>query len=68
MNATPATIRRSIEQTHYAVVCDACGGGMFRDGVLCTKCEGEGRLLIPEVMPRPLLRTVFDFFKQFRSM
>ena len=60
----PATIRQSIGQEHYAVKCDACHGKMFVDGVLCGKCQGEGRVLIPEVMPRPMLRSVFDFFRR----
>lgn len=58
-------IRQSIGQTHYAVKCDGgCNGRGFIGHVLCGKCQGEGRLLIPEVMPRPLLRTFFDLFRR----
>lgn len=30
----------------YAVTCDRCHGKMFVDGILCTKCSGDGRILI----------------------
>lgn len=58
-----ATIREAASQSHYAVTCDACQGRMLVDGVLCDKCRGDGRVLIPEAMPRPLLRTIFDWLK-----
>ena len=45
---TQAATRAALKQTHYAVVCDSCHGHLFRDGVLCGKCHGEGRVLIPE--------------------
>jgi DnaJ-class molecular chaperone len=47
MNST-AEIRRSTRVQEYSVLCDACHGRMFHDGVLCSKCDGEGRLLIAE--------------------
>ena len=62
---TPAATRAALKQTHYAVVCDSCHGHLFRDGVLCGKCHGEGRVLIPErkltvhISPRVLRAAVF---------
>ena len=61
----PATIRQSIGQTHYAVTCDACAGHMFLNGVICEKCHGEGRILIPEHAAGQ--RSFLDLFKRFRS-
>ena len=45
---TPAAIRAAAKQTHFSVVCDSCHGRLFRDGVLCGKCDGQGRVLVPE--------------------
>jgi hypothetical protein len=43
---TPVAIREAIQQTHYLVVCDCCHGKMFVEGVICGKCNGDGRVLI----------------------
>jgi hypothetical protein len=45
---TPAEIREICSQPYYAVICDSCHGHLFREGVLCGKCQGEGRVLVPE--------------------
>jgi DnaJ-class molecular chaperone len=45
---TPAAIRAALKQTHFSVICDSCHGRLFRNGILCGKCDGEGRVLIPE--------------------
>jgi DnaJ-class molecular chaperone len=46
-------IRHSTRVPEYSVLCDACHGRMFHDGVLCSKCDGEGRLLIAERRTSP---------------
>jgi len=30
----------------YAVTCDECHGRMFANGLICKKCEGDGRVWI----------------------
>jgi hypothetical protein len=50
---TPAAVRQAIGQQYFSVLCDACHGKMFHDGVLCSKCDGEGRLVIAEPRVRP---------------
>jgi DnaJ-class molecular chaperone len=45
---TPSAIRAAAKQTHFSVVCDSCHGHLFRDGVLCWKCNGNGRVLVPD--------------------
>ena len=45
---TPIAIREAINQTHYLVVCDACHGRMFHDGIICAKCNGDGRVLVTD--------------------
>jgi DnaJ-class molecular chaperone len=62
---TPAAIRQSIGQTHYSVTCDQCHGRRYLDGILCGKCDGGGRILIPE--RRAGERSFLDLFKRFRS-
>lgn len=40
----------------YAVVCDACNGRRYLNGLLCSKCDGDGTIRIVEAKP--------DFFKR----
>jgi hypothetical protein len=40
----------------YAVICPDCHGRMYVDHVICQKCCGDGRILIPEYPSRPLTR------------
>jgi hypothetical protein len=43
----------------YAVICPDCNGSHYLAGrILCSKCNGDGRILIPDV---PLLKRPIDY-------
>ena len=52
MNSNIA-IRAATRVAEYLVTCDSCHGKRYTDGVLCERCEGNGKLLIRE----PRLKT-----------
>lgn len=60
---TDATLQRLRDDSGFAVVCDRCNGRRFLDGLLCPKCEGDGRIFIA-AKPASLLSRIRKFWRK----
>ena len=45
-----------------AVICDACHGRCYIEGLLCPKCNGVGRIAVAEPQPPRRMRNLALLF------